>query len=332
MRAIASVDDLMDRAPLRAAFFLFLAPGFLAEVLSENTPLLTALHPAPFLLLILTYGVPVVLIREFAVARRLNVVGIILLGIGYGILNEGVLAKTLTLPGGLPIAEFAGYGKLGTVQTGWAIFILFWHALHSVLYPILLCDWLFPAGAGRRWFVTPGARRFMYLMIVSVFVLYSLYFLVRERSDVGTFTFYVALTIALAAIAVRWCTTGDRTAARVPAPSYAPAFLGAAAIFFYVFQFWSPSHIPFAGFLALSAGTIFFAAAAMRRAGWRPLPELLLFGLGDYLTFAMLASLLSFTSNRHGAEGVAAGVIFLLIFVYLIRAVRREPRGRMGWE
>ncbi len=79
--------------------FLLVAPGFLAEVLSENTPILTALHPVPFVLLILTYGVPVVLIREIAVARRLNVVGIILLGVGYGMLNEGVLAKTLTLPG-----------------------------------------------------------------------------------------------------------------------------------------------------------------------------------------------------------------------------------------
>ena len=59
-----------------------------------------------------------------------------------------MLAKTLTIPSGLPIAEFAGYGKLGTIQSGWAIFILFWHALHSVLYPILLTDWMFPAAGG----------------------------------------------------------------------------------------------------------------------------------------------------------------------------------------
>ncbi len=66
----------------------------------------------------------------------------------------------------------------------------------------------------------------------------------------------------------------------------------------------------------------------MRRAGWRPVPELLMFGLGDYLTFALLSSLLSFTGNRHGAEGVAAGTIFLVLFVYLIIAVRRQPLGR----
>jgi hypothetical protein len=317
----------MDRASLRATLFLLVAPGFLAEVLSENTPLLTALHPATFILMVLSYGVPVLLIREFAVARRLNPIGIILVGIGYGMLNEGVLAKTLTLPAGLPIAEFAGYGKLGTVQSGWAIFILFWHALHSVLYPILLGDWLFPAAAGRRWFITRGARRLVYLMVLIVLVLYSLYFLVKQRSDIGTFALYVSLTLALAGIAVSWCTTRGRTRSP-PQPSYAPAFIGATAILFNIFQFWSPSHIPFATFLALTAATIAFAAAAMRRAGWRPVPELLLFGLGDYLTFALLSSLLSFTGNRHAAEGLAAGAIFLVLFLYLIRAVRKQPLGR----
>jgi hypothetical protein len=318
----------MDRASLRAALFLLVAPGFLAELLSENTPLLTALHPAPFILMVLSYGVPVLLIREFAAARRLDPLGIILLGIGYGMLNEGVIAKTLTLVGGLPIAEFAGYGKLGTVQSGWAIFILFWHALHSVLYPILLCEWLFPSAAGRRWFITRGARRLVYFMILIVLVLYSLYFLVKERSDVGTFAFYIALTLALAWIAARWCTIRERAAAP-PRASYAPALIGAAAILFNIFQFWSPSHIPFATFLMLTAATIAFAAAAMRRAGWRPVPELLLFGLGDYLTFALLSSLLSFTGNRHATEGVAAGAVFFVLFLYLIRAVRKQPLGRM---
>ena len=66
----------------------------------------------------------------------------------------------------------------------------------------------------------------------------------------------------------------------------------------------------------------------MRRAGWRPVPEVLLFGLGDYLTFAMLSSLFSYTGNRHAAEGVAAGVIFFVVFLYLMRAVRRQPLGR----
>ena len=64
-----------------AALFLLIATGPLAEVLSENVSLLQWLHPAPFLLVTLTYGVPVLLIRELVVARRLNVFAIILLGL-----------------------------------------------------------------------------------------------------------------------------------------------------------------------------------------------------------------------------------------------------------
>jgi hypothetical protein len=90
----------MDAQARRAALFLLRATGPLAEVLSENVPLLSYLQPLPFLLVTVTYGVPVVLIRELAVARELNTIGLVLLGSAYGILNEGVLAKTLTQPGG----------------------------------------------------------------------------------------------------------------------------------------------------------------------------------------------------------------------------------------
>jgi hypothetical protein len=80
----------MDRHTRLAALFLLLAPGPLAEVLSQNVQLLTFLQPVPFLLVTLTYGVPVLVIRELAVARKLNDMGLILLGLAYGILNEGL--------------------------------------------------------------------------------------------------------------------------------------------------------------------------------------------------------------------------------------------------
>ena len=100
----------MDRRTVLPALFLLLIPGPLAEVLSQNVALLTFVQPVPFLLVTLTYGVPVLVIRELAVARKLNDAGLILLGLAYGILNEGVLAKTLTLSDGPPLQDFAGYG------------------------------------------------------------------------------------------------------------------------------------------------------------------------------------------------------------------------------
>ena len=149
----------MDRQAGLAALFLLLTPGPLAEVLSQNVQLFTFLQPVPFLLVTLTYGVPVLVIRELSVARELDEVGLVVLGLAYGILNEGVLAKTLTLPEGAPLHDFAGYGQVGPIQGGWSVFIIVWHALHSVLYPILLTRWMFPAASGRRWFALSSTRR-----------------------------------------------------------------------------------------------------------------------------------------------------------------------------
>jgi hypothetical protein len=66
----------------------------------------------------------------------------------------------------------------------------------------------------------------------------------------------------------------------------------------------------------------------MVRAGWQPLPQLLLFGLGDYLTFSVFSSLLCVVSGRNPLEAAVTGAIFVGLFLYAIRAVTREPRGR----
>jgi len=321
----------MDRQAARAALFLLLATGPLAEVLSANVSLFTFMQPLPFVLVTLTYGVPVLLIRELAVARRLNPLGVALLGLACGILNEGVIAKTLTQPGGPPLFDFAGYGQVGMLQAGWTIFMVVWHAPHSVLYPLLLCRWMFPAAAGRRWFASGRSRSLLYLLLVALAGLYALYFLNPLRSDPGVFGLYVVATLGLVGIALRYCIAA-RSSPATPPPNRTPqpALIGSSMVIFYLFQLWSPAHLPFLVFLAISTGSIVFVTVSMRRAGWRPVPELLLFGLGDDLTFSLLAAALGIVAGRNALELTLAGALFLALFVYLIRAVGRQPFGRGG--
>ena len=309
--------------------FLLLATGPLAELLSQNVPLLRYLQPIPFLLVTVTYGVPVLLIRELVVARTLNNIAVVLLGLAYGILNEGVLAKTLTQPDGAPLQDFVGYGQIGALQAGWAVFIVFWHSLHSVLYPILLSRWMFPEAADRRWFALRRSRWLLYLLVVILIGLYSLYFLNPVRSDLGVFLVYLVTTVGLVGVALRFCRArGAEPTSPTRRPSLKPALLGGCMLLYYVFQFWSPRHIHFALFLALSAGIMGFSAALMVRARWRPLPDLLLFGIGDYLTFSVFAALLSVVSGRNSLQAVAVGVTSVAVFLYLMRAVAQQPVGR----
>ena len=319
----------MDRHTRLAALFLLLTPGPLAEVLSQNVQLLTFLQPAPFLLVTLTYGVPVLVIREVSVARKLNNVGLILLGLAYGILNEGVLAKTLTLPAGAPLHDFAGYGQIALVQGGWSIFIVVWHALHSVFYPIVLTRWMFPLAASRRWFAAGRARWLLYALLILVAGLYSLYFLNPVRSDPAVFALYAAATAGLVAAALTLCKRrGGTPTTETTQASWMPALLGGCMIIFYMFQFWAPRHIPFALYLAVSLGVIGVVAAALIRGRWRPLPDWLLFGLGDYLTFCIFSALVCVVTDRNPVQAVAAMTSFVAGFVYLIRSVTRSPLGR----
>jgi hypothetical protein len=319
----------MDAQARRGALFLLVAPGLLAEVLSGNVVLTTWLQPLPFVLVALTYGVPVLLIRELVAARGLRILSIVLLGLAYGILNEGVLAKTLMQDAGPPLYDFAGYGRLGALQTGWAIFIVPWHALHSVVYPILLCNWMFPAAANRPWFSSGRARWLHYVLLVILVGLYSLYFLSPPPGDLATFVGYAVASGGLVAAALRF-RAGPRASypAEAQQASRTPALLGGCMLAFYLFEFWSPGRIPFALFVALVAGVLALILSCIARSGWRPVPDLLLFGLGDYLTFALFSMFVSLLSARDSLEALARGAIFLGLFLYLMRAVTRAPAGR----
>ena len=319
----------MDRQTRYAALFLLLVPGPLAEVLSQNVQLLTYLQPVPFLLVTLTYGVPVLVIRELAVARKLDDLGLIVLGLAYGILNEGVLAKTLTLPEGAPLHDFAGYGKVGSIQGGWSLFIIVWHALHSVFYPVVMARWMFPTTASRRWFAAGRTRWVLYVLLILVACLYALYFLNPLRNDPTIFAFYAVATAALVAAALKLCRSRE-----IPSPSGArqaswlPALLGACMIAFYFFQFWAPGHFPFGLYLVVSSCIIGVVVAALIRGRWKAVPDWLLFGLGDYLTFCIFSALLCVVTDRNPAQALAAMALILAGIVYLIQAVQRRPMGR----
>jgi hypothetical protein len=317
----------MSDGSRRAAWFLLLAPGPLAEVLSGNVPLFTFAHPLPFLLVTLTYGVPVLAIREFAVNRNLNVIGIALLGLAYGILNEGVIAKTLPQPDGAPLHDFAGYGRIGPLQGGWALFILPWHALHSVLYPILIASWLAPR-ADRPWF-TGRARPVYYVLVATVVALCGLYFNDATPADPAMFVAYVAAALALVAVALRYCRRGEGRYAPIAWPGLCAALLlGMASLAFYVAQFAAPGHVPFVAYACACVAVIALAVVRMKRAGWRHVPQLLLFGLGDYLAFALFSAVVAIATGREALEAALAAGLFVIAFTGLARAVVREPLGR----
>ncbi len=316
----------------RAAFWtLFLISAPLAEILSGNVPILQFFNPIRFIILSLLYGLPVVIIRELAIIYELNLMGILLLGLGYGIFNEGIAAKTLTLQSGPPVNDFVGYGQLGPFQGSWAVLITLWHALHSVLYPILITHWLWPKTAKNRW----TSQTSLKVMILGFAGLCALHFAPspQKRPPIPfMFVIYLVVIITLLIIATQLCriSTLPPPQSVTHQPKIRSAYWGMLTLFFYLMHFILAKLrlVPFPIYLALSLSIISLSIYKITKAGWRPLPDLLEFALGDYLSFSQFSGAIFIAAHKAPLQHLISSLIFLIIFTYLIRAVEMNPAGR----
>ncbi len=131
-------------------FFIVIIP-LLTELLSGNTPITQMLNPIVFLFFIVCYSLPALIIRELFIRWRLGLVGLFVLGLAYGVFNEGVAARTLLLTGdAMFIPAFRGFSTFG-FNIPWAFFIVPWHAFFAIVYPIVITHALYPAEATRNW-------------------------------------------------------------------------------------------------------------------------------------------------------------------------------------
>ena len=134
---------------------LFFSPG-LIEYLSGSSPLaLVALNPTFFVFQLLInvglYGPGVLLIREAMIRWMKGWATVLLLGVAYGILEEGVALSTMfnSLSGPAASAGLGTYGHFVGVDWVWALQISIVHALFSISIPIMLLGLALPETRGR---------------------------------------------------------------------------------------------------------------------------------------------------------------------------------------
>ena len=145
-----------------AAFFrarpilvlLIFSPG-LIEYLSGSSPLTNlVLNPPFFVLQVLLnaglYGPGVLLIREARLRWKKGWATVLLLGLAYGVLEEGIALSTMFSPTSAPAASsgLGTYGYYAGVHWVWAAQIDIIHSLFSIAIPILLLDLTLPETRG----------------------------------------------------------------------------------------------------------------------------------------------------------------------------------------
>jgi hypothetical protein len=131
-------DDRDDVRRVLPAIALFLLAPLVAEYLLGNLPitLLFAL-----VLLAPMYGGGALLIREAARHRGRGLGTVLVLGVAYGVLEEGLVTQSLFNPGyvGAHLLDEGFVPALG-IAVPWTLFVLALHAVWSTTVPIVLVE------------------------------------------------------------------------------------------------------------------------------------------------------------------------------------------------
>jgi hypothetical protein len=133
----------------------FLAPVF-GELFSGSTPLNEYLSPITIVLFGMLYGSGAILIRELVVRWKKSWPSLILLGLAYGIFEEGLMVRSFFDPGWSDLGQLGIYGRPGEVNWVWAEHLSIYHALISIAASIVFVEILFPARRAEPWIGTRG--------------------------------------------------------------------------------------------------------------------------------------------------------------------------------
>jgi hypothetical protein len=298
-----------------AILTLVLLGGLIPETIAtSNTPPVVYLaNPVLFGLICALYGCAALLLREAWRARHLGWTSVILLGVSFGAMNEGVIAgKWWMIPA-------KGYTLTGGVNWGWATALTIFHIVYSMVIPILVVEALFPRVAGGPWL----RRRGILIAAILLGLTQLLGLLARDYQP------YRALALAFALVFIPLALL-PRAHPRALNPRPAPGLWRlritgyfAALVYFILIFFvpdaWSPPTPVIVGLLvAYFALCLWWLRVLAGRAGWGRRQELAL------LTGVLVPNLL-IVSLQPGGE-IFVTVPFFALLVWLAFRERRLER------
>jgi hypothetical protein len=311
------------RARWKPILALLLATPFLTELLSGNLPASMFFRPQVYLLLATVgYGFPVLLLREFAVRCQLGLAGLFILGLAYGIFNEGILAKTFYLAANVPVNTFDRYGFAFGMAIPWAITISIWHALHSFVYPVVAVSYFFPDQRQSPWLNRPA----IVLLAVPVLGVGTLTFFHQGTDRAAGTPAHFLLMIVLGGL-LFWLATrlksgsalGDPETLRTPA-----FFLGGLAFLTLILLpiLLAGARVPLPVFYGYNLLLMVLLLFFVQRKISPSINNVLLFAVGDDTLLAMFG--LAGAIGSGSIQRIVTNVCFLLLFGWLWMWLRKS--------
>ena len=156
----------------------FLSP-VIGEMVSGSSPPSEFFTVFGLLVLPLLYGGGALIIRELSVIWGKGWASILIMGLAYGIIEEGLMVKSFFDPGWVDLGILGEYGRFLGVNWVWTVMLTLFHCVFSIAVPILLVNIAMPDQAGKRWISDRWLKRLGAAFIVNVivgFLLFTKYF------------------------------------------------------------------------------------------------------------------------------------------------------------
>ncbi len=277
MHAEVAAPKRRTRAAIVALFFL---SPLIAEVISSSTPPATLLTLFPWLALPAFYGSGALLAREIVRRRGWGWENLFVLGMAYGILEEGIEVQTwFNFTSISPTASYHHYGEFLQTNWLWAVNLTFYHAVMSITLAVVVAELLFPKVAARPWLGPKGRVGFSVLLgfmtiavgLASAFVFSAKYG--YTHPPLVPFLIAIALMLILFFIGSNVHLQLPKFSTTRAAPrlwTVRLALFGLTVGNFFLAIIWAPLHMPLLLAIILTIG--YDVAAIWRVASWSARP------------------------------------------------------------
>jgi hypothetical protein len=313
----------MTRRIAPALVLVFLAP-FVGEVLLGNTPVRLILS---YLLVLPMYGFGALFIREVSRRSGRGWPTILILGVAYGVAEEGLADMSLFNPNFLG-QHLLSYGNLFGVGWPWWFFVLTLHAVWSIGVSIALAEALFARSGEYPWL---GRKGLVISGVVFVLGLVLVHFVGGQgyQLSAGQLALSLVLTAVIAAVAFL---VPRRRVAQPADPRQAPnPWLAGGVAFVLTSAFMAVTRLSYA--LKLPAGVlilVYFLLYGLalfavwrwsRRIGWSAEHQFAL-AAGALLTYAWYG----FVQAPHDVLDLIGQAIFALLALGVLILAGRQVR------
>jgi len=321
-----------------ALSLILLAPLIAAYLLGSLSFAQLVLFP----IMALMYGAGALLVRELPRRTGRGWPTIILLGLAYAAIEEGLATQSLFNPHylGLHLLDYGFIPTLGTAAP-WTVYVIVLHVAWSIAVPIDFVEALFAERRTAPWLRKTGfvVRGIVYVLGVALVT-----FGTRQKEKFSASGAQLAVTAVIAVVLVAAafaCSRRDASKPLHPGPArWRPLVLGllafvAGSVFHLVTQLGSehlPPWVAVAIALAIPTGVIAVVRMTLKSGAWTDAhtDALMLGGLAAYgwLGFFLVVRL-------HGAGALPGQffpftIIAALVYWRFGRRTKKEPAGEGG--